>query len=111
MEESVEDLMAEIRGRVEALEGSLPRRVDPMAVSPTAKLPFKALSYREALIWRMVELSRTAFTSFETDKLAAAILLTRAAVETSAASSEDPPRCIIQVIRTVIQRPTSQVIN
>src|SRR5437870_10275788 len=85
MDETLEELIDEIRARVELLEGSLPRRVDPMAVSPTAKLPFKALSYRETLIWRMDELGRSAFESFENNKLASAILLTRAAVETSAA--------------------------
>ena len=85
MEESLESLMEEIRGRLKLLESSRPSRVDPMAVSQSAKLPFKALSYREALIWRMEELSRGAFECFENDKLASAILLTRAAVETSAA--------------------------
>ena len=85
LEESLEALLSEIRGRLNILESNLPRRLDAMAVSPTAKLPFKALSYRESLIWRMTELGRSAFESFETDKLASAILLTRAAVETSAA--------------------------
>jgi HJR/Mrr/RecB family endonuclease len=84
-EESLETLLAESRDRLGLLETNLPRRVDPMAVSPTAKLPFKALSYREALIWRMAELSRTALDSFMSDKLASAILLTRAAIETTAA--------------------------
>jgi len=54
-------------------------------VSPDSKLPFKALIYRAALIWRMAELSRGAFENFERDRLALAILETRAAVETSAA--------------------------
>ena len=85
MEESIEDLMTEIQGRLALLESSLPKRVDAMAVSQTAKLPFKALLYREALIWRMTELSRGAFEDFEKNRLATAILLTRAAVETSAA--------------------------
>jgi len=79
--------MDEIQERLKLLESSLPRRVDAMAVSPTAKIPFKALLYREALIWRMAELGRSALESFENDKLATAILLTRAAVETSAALS------------------------
>ena len=84
MPESLEELMTEIRGRVELLEKSLPRRVDAM-VSPDSKLPFKALLYREALIWRMAELARGAMENFEKDRLALAILETRAAVETSAA--------------------------
>ncbi|MBI1895662.1 MAG: hypothetical protein HYS04_03855 [Acidobacteria bacterium] len=84
MEKSVEELMAEIRGRLELMDTSLPSRVDAM-VSPESKLPFKALIYRAALIWRMAELARGALENFERDKIASAILLTRAAVETSAA--------------------------
>ncbi len=82
-QESLTDLLNEIRQRVEHLETSLPRRVDAM-VSPDSKLPFKALLYRAALIWRMAELSRGAFENFEKDRLASALLLTRAAVEASA---------------------------
>jgi hypothetical protein len=84
MEESIEAMMSEIRGRLELLESSLPTRADAM-VSPDSKLPFKALIYRAALIWRMAELSRGALEDFEKDRLALAILETRAAVETSAA--------------------------
>jgi hypothetical protein len=84
MEKSIEDLMTEVRGRLEQIESNLPQRVDAM-ISPNSKLPFKALLYREALIWRMAELSRGAFENFERNHIAVAILLTRAAVETSAA--------------------------
>ena len=84
MPETLEELMTEIRGRVDLLEKSLPSRVDAM-VSPDSKLPFKALIYRAALIWRMAELARGALENFEKDRLALAILETRAAVETSAA--------------------------
>lgn len=56
-----------------------------MSVSQTAKMPFNALLHREALIWRLVELGRGAFENFQKDNLACSILLTRAAVETSAA--------------------------
>src|SRR5712691_4833490 len=61
MEESSEFLMNEIRGRLDLLESNLPHRVDAAAVSLTAKIPFKAMLGREALIWRMAELSRNAF--------------------------------------------------
>ena len=84
MEKSIEDLMAEVCGRLELIESNLPRRVDAM-ISPESKLPFKALLFREALIWRMAELSRGAFENFERTHLVVAILLTRAAFETSAA--------------------------
>jgi len=85
MEESLVSVMDEIRKNLELLESSLPKRVDGWALSQLSKLPFKVLGYREALAWRMAELARAAFEEFEKDKLAAAILLTRAAVETSAA--------------------------
>ncbi len=85
MEDSLVSLMDEIRGRLVLLESSLLERVDAMAVSQTSKLPFKVLLYREALIWRMVELARAAFQSFERDRLVSAIVLARAAVGTSAA--------------------------
>lgn len=85
MERSVASVLNEIRERVELLESSLPRRVDAMAVSPISQVPYKALLYREALIWRMAELGREALESFEKNKLVSAIVLTRATVETSAA--------------------------
>ena len=84
-EESLSSLTDEVRARLELLESSRPNHVDATAVSTTAKLPFKALLYREALIWRMVELGRAAFDSFASEKLVSGIVLTRAAVETSAA--------------------------
>lgn len=77
--------MDEIRETLERLGSKLPERVDATVVSPISKLPFKALVYREALAWRMAELGRAAFENYENDKLVSAIVLTRAAVETSAA--------------------------
>jgi hypothetical protein len=85
MEDSLVSLMDEIRGRLELLESNLPKRVDGWALSQLSKLPFKVLVYREALSWRMAELGRAAFEEFEKDRLAAAIVLARAAFETSAA--------------------------
>lgn len=85
MEHSVPAVMEKIIGRLESLESNLPARVDAMAVSPMSKLPVKALLYREALIWRIVELGRAAFESLAADKLVAGIVAVRAVVETSAA--------------------------
>ena len=76
-------LLDEIRQRLELLESNLPKRVDAMAISRISKLPYKVMFYREALVWRMAELGRTAFEDFERDKLVSAIVLTRAVVETS----------------------------
>jgi hypothetical protein len=85
MEDSDVSLMDEIRRRLELLESNLPERIDGIAVSPASKLPFKVLVYREALIWRVVGLGWDAFQGFEQDRLVSAIVLTRAAVESSAA--------------------------
>lgn len=83
--ESLESMMGEIRGRLELLESNLPQRVDGFGTSPYSKLPFKVLLYREVLIWRMADLSRSALENLENERLASAITLIRAAVETSAA--------------------------
>src|SRR5262249_31434404 len=85
MEEDITDLLNEIEGRLTLLESNLPSRNDRASVSLTAKIPFKALDYREALSWRFAELSRSAFEAFKNDKLGTAIILTRAAVETTSA--------------------------
>lgn len=82
-----ESIVGEIRANLERLESHLPKQVDGWALSQLSKLPFKAILYREALAWRMAELSRAALEEFEKGKLVAGITLTRAAVETSAALS------------------------
>lgn len=78
-------LLDEIRQRLELFESNLPKRVDAMDVSRISKLPYKVLFYREALVWRIVEIGRSAFEDFGRDNVASAIVLTRAALETSAA--------------------------
>lgn len=82
--ESLTDLMNEIRTRLDAFERVLPSRIKAMEVS-LSKLPYKVLLYRNASIWRMIELSRGAFENFSSDNLVSGIVLARAAVETSAA--------------------------
>jgi hypothetical protein len=85
MKENPESLLIEIQEALNRLEAHLPRRVDGFAVSPVSQLPFKVLRYRAALVWRMAELVRSAFGHFEKGELASASLLTRAAMETTAA--------------------------
>ena len=80
---TTETLLQEIDARLRLLEADRPTRLD--MVSSTSKLPANTLRYREALIWRIEQLGRTAFENFERNKLASAILLTRATIETSAA--------------------------
>jgi hypothetical protein len=81
---TTDEWLAEADGRLALFEKNLPRQIDPIALS-RSKLPFKALSYRETLIWRVTELGRTAVENFKKDRVAAATLLTRAVVETTAA--------------------------
>jgi hypothetical protein len=85
MEENPESLLIEIQEGLNRLEANLPNRVDGFAISPASKLPFKVLRYRAALMWRMAELVRCSVGHFKHGELASAILLTRAAMETTAA--------------------------
>jgi hypothetical protein len=64
---------------------NLPRKIDGFALSHKSKMPWKVLLYREAHIWRMVELSKRAFGSFTSNQLVCGIVLTRAVLEVSAA--------------------------
>jgi len=50
-------LMLEIPETLKPLESNLPKQIDGYALSPNSKLPWKVMLYREALIWRIVELS------------------------------------------------------
>jgi hypothetical protein len=84
MQRSTSEYLIEIAECLAAFERSLPRQLDPVAMS-SSKLPFKALGYRETLIWRITELGQAALENFKQKRFAAAILLTHAAVETAAA--------------------------
>ena len=83
--ETTETLFREVHARLHLLGAAGSKSLDGFAVSSKSKLPFRALLYREALLWRSVQLGKSAFESFEKDELASAILLTRATVETCAA--------------------------
>lgn len=88
MSQSPEDfdtLLAEARERLQILGASLPTVVDPASISLSAKIPYKALCYREGLIWRAEELGRTALENYARGDVVAAILLTRGLTETAAA--------------------------
>ena len=85
MEARLASLMDEIRKTLEMLEANLPERLDPTAVSPGSKVPFKALLYRESLIWRMAELCGGALENFREERFVSGVLLTHAAVDTTAA--------------------------
>jgi len=65
------------------LSSSLPKKIEAASLSHYSKLPFKAFSLREALIYRIAELSEVAVELFESEKLVSAIIMTRAVYETT----------------------------
>jgi hypothetical protein len=80
----IEEWTRETAERLARFEKSLPRQMDPVAMSKS-KVPFKADAYRETLIWRATQLGLCALENFCRERVAAAVLLTRATVETTAA--------------------------
>jgi len=74
---------AEIAARLAAFARGLPTQVDAPAIS-RVKLPGVAMWYRESMIWRFTELAQEAFDNLNRKRFAAAMVLTRAAVETGA---------------------------
>ena len=78
------DLLAEAARRIELLSGHLPQMIDAASLSLTSKLPLKALTYREASVWRCEELARCAHASFANGDIVSGIVLTRAFTETAA---------------------------
>lgn len=54
------DLLGKGKLLSQALKASLPPRIDPATISTKAKIPFKALSVREVLLYRVSELAEAA---------------------------------------------------
>lgn len=79
---TVPEMIAEIQASVDRLESKLVGRLDAGSVS--VRLPFHVLQCREALAWRLAELSRDAFDALSQRRLTSSILLIRAAMETTA---------------------------
>jgi hypothetical protein len=73
---------------LEELGTMLPDRAIGREISPRSKLPFKVMLLAGALAWRIDELGRAAFKSFDEQMHVAGILLTRAAMETTATLHE-----------------------
>ena len=78
------ELLREAAQRIDHLSASLPTVIEITSLSLVSKLPFKALSFREAALWRCEELARAAHSSFTNDDVVAGIVLTRAFTETVA---------------------------
>jgi hypothetical protein len=81
---SVTEYKAEIAGYLDAFARSLPTQIDAPAIS-RVKLAGNAVWCRETLLWRFTELAQDALERLDHKRLASAMLLTRAAVETAAA--------------------------
>ena len=64
---------------------NLPKVVDPASISLSAKIPFKAIVYRETLIWRTEEFARCACDLYQRKDIGSAIVLTRVVTENAAA--------------------------
>lgn len=80
-----EDNFSKCLEKISAFKESLPSRVDPASISKKAKIPFKAISFREALFHRITELADSAFYFLTAEgKAVSGFILTRAAYETMA---------------------------
>jgi hypothetical protein len=85
MPKTIEDLITEIRDRLDRLNANLPARLDARDLGARSRLPFYALYCRETWIWRAVELGRDAYECFLKENFVSAVVLTRAGMETTAA--------------------------
>ncbi len=67
------------------LAAARPQRLDARTTARLSKLPFKAMFYRDSLLWRIEELGRSALGAYDSGDHVAGIVLTRATIETIAA--------------------------
>jgi len=82
--EDIESLLEKAKIYVKGLKSGLVSRTDPAQVSVIAKVPYKALEIREALLYRATDLADAACMLFETENLVSAACITRAFQETLA---------------------------
>lgn len=87
MSERLSDL-EEARSLAQALEESLPANFEIAMLTLESKIPFKLLSYREALIHRFADTCVAAVGAVEASKPVSAALLTRGSMETLARMKE-----------------------
>jgi hypothetical protein len=77
--------MNDISRKTEVFASSLSTRIDPRTSCGISLMPFKVLVRREALAYRFVDLCSGAVESFRDEQLSSTAVLTRAALETTAA--------------------------
>ncbi len=73
-----------VKDLIEELKSILPKRIYAASLSLKSKIPFKAVSLREALLHRLVDLSCVAYDLYMRDKSIPAFIMTRAVMETQA---------------------------
>ena len=78
--------LMEAKGRADLLAQSLPLKIAAASLTLESKIPFKALSLREILIHRTSALAAAAVEMYDQRRLVPAAVLTRAVVETVAAT-------------------------
>ncbi|MBW2605065.1 MAG: hypothetical protein JRE28_12245, partial [Deltaproteobacteria bacterium] len=70
---------------VALFKNNLPSRVDPASLTWESKIPWKAMALREALLYRVAELSESAIDLYEKgNRTISAFIITRAVHETTA---------------------------
>lgn len=85
MLDTEQKLLATVRKLIQELKTGLPEKIDAATVSPVAKVPYKVLSYRNALAWRTEEIARSACDLLERNDIGAGVILARATAENAAA--------------------------
>jgi hypothetical protein len=73
----------DIRKGLEEIRAVLPTSIEASAFKTRSKIPFKALCCRAGLLWRFDELGRAACDSCDRGDVVAAMVLTRALIETA----------------------------
>ena len=82
---SQEDLLAELQETHQRfVQNLVVEKLYAFSISKTAKTPFKAFWLREALYYRMTDLSGAAIELYKQNKIVPAIIIIRAAYETAA---------------------------
>jgi hypothetical protein len=79
------EILNEISRRCDQIESSLVSCIHQDSVSSQTRIPYHTLVYREVSARRFLELSRNAISNYESDNFVTAVVLTRAALETTAA--------------------------
>lgn len=83
MNKSKKNYLELCQGKVDDFKASLPRVVDPAEISLKAKIPFKAITYREALLHRITELSDTSINLYkDKEKTISFMIIARSVHET-----------------------------